>query len=94
MIEKEEKLLQEEDEALGVAFHNWKRENPISKMLFKYLKSLSDEATTMIVSAALSSDLSQDKLLKNYYVCSAKLQVISEILNLELEDIKNIRELS
>jgi len=73
-------------EELRFEFSKWKRENRISSLLFKYLRETSDHATTSLLSLANWAAPSDQKLASLYYL-TAKIEVINEILNLDLEDI-------
>lgn len=75
------------------AFHTWKHEDVITKIIFKYLRSKLDEATTTLQNNAFSEQ-SQDIKVKNYYICAAKIQCINEILSLTLTDIEDLRNQS
>ncbi len=72
---------------LRQAFHIWKHENVITKMITKYLKDISDRLVTTIVVNA-NSPAPIDQKLHTYYSCAAKLELITEILSLTLEDFE------
>jgi hypothetical protein len=67
------------------AFHNWKNNDEITKLVFNFLREKTNEITTRIVNNAASPDTIDHKIY-NYYACAAKLQLITEILTLSLDD--------
>ena len=78
-------------EQFKLPFHQWKHEDPITKIIFKYLRLKSDELTSIILNNALNTASNEEKLMI-YHLCAAKIMVISEILNINLEDIKEMME--
>jgi hypothetical protein len=70
---------------LRTVFHNWKHENDITKLLFRYFRKTSENLTTSIVQNAKSPACLDHKLC-NYYACAAKLELLTELMELSLDD--------
>jgi len=73
-------------EELRLAYHHWRHEDLVTKILFKYLKVTADDLTSFIINNAFSNVSSDEKLMLYHLTC-AKLQLINEILNLTADDL-------
>lgn len=70
---------------LRTRFHEWKYESPITRLIFKYFKHISNQLTSSIINNALSPAPLDQKICV-YYSCAAKLQLLIEIMELSLDD--------
>jgi hypothetical protein len=71
-------------------FNLWKN-SEISKKIIKYLKECSDDLTTSLLSLA-STNIPSDIKLSNYHFISAKIQLIQELLNLDVDVFAQFKE--
>ncbi len=75
-------------EEIKFAFHEWKH-HKVTKILSKHLRKISDDLTTLLLSNA-TRDCNDDIRLSFYYRCAAKIELITQLLNLTLEDVGEI----
>ncbi|MFA5695914.1 MAG: hypothetical protein WC917_00410 [Bacilli bacterium] len=73
-------------ESLRAPFHQWKHDNQITTLIFDYLRKISDDLHTQAINNA-KSPLPIDQKMYIYYACTAKLELITELLTLRLEDM-------
>jgi hypothetical protein len=74
------------------AFHIWKNEDVITNIVFKYLRFKLDEATSSIQNNAFAL-IPSDLKMQNYQLLASKIQIITEILSLSLDDLEDMRKL-